>query len=43
MATVLLYWPTLLTDIVGLALVGVVYLMQKAKNKREEAALALSA
>jgi TRAP transporter 4TM/12TM fusion protein len=42
-ATVLLYWPTLLTDIVGLALVGLVYLMQKAKNKREEAAPALSA
>jgi TRAP transporter 4TM/12TM fusion protein len=42
-ATVLLYWPTLLTDIVGLVLVGLVYLMQKAKNKREEAAPALSA
>jgi TRAP transporter 4TM/12TM fusion protein len=34
-ATILLYWPTLVTDIVGLMLVGVVYMMQRAKNKRE--------
>jgi TRAP-type uncharacterized transport system fused permease subunit len=29
--TVLLYWPTLLTDGAGLLLVGVVYMMQKTR------------
>ena len=33
--TFLLYWPTFLTDGLGLALVALVYLMQKAKNKRD--------
>lgn len=36
-ATILLYWPTLLTDIIGTAIVVGVWFMQKAKNKREEA------
>ncbi|NNL44698.1 MAG: hypothetical protein HKO74_04665, partial [Woeseiaceae bacterium] len=35
-ATVLLYWPTLLTDGAGLVLVAIVYLSQKARNKRDE-------
>ncbi len=34
-ATFLLYWPTFVTDGIGLALVAVVYLSQKAKIKRE--------
>jgi len=34
-ATVLLYWPTLITDGLGLLMVGIVYLSQKTKNKRE--------
>ncbi|MEW6427121.1 MAG: TRAP transporter fused permease subunit [Thermodesulfobacteriota bacterium] len=33
-ATVLLYWPTILTDLAGLALWAMVYAMQKIKNKR---------
>jgi TRAP transporter 4TM/12TM fusion protein len=36
-ATVLLYWPTLITDGAGLLLVAVVYVSQKARNKRDEA------
>lgn len=36
-ATILLYWPTLVSDLVGLALVAVVIVMQKAKNKRAAA------
>lgn len=36
-ATILLYWPTLVSDIAGLVLVFVVITMQKAKNKREAA------
>ncbi|MDH3216279.1 MAG: TRAP transporter fused permease subunit, partial [Candidatus Krumholzibacteria bacterium] len=36
-ATLLLYWPGFLTDASGLALVGVVYLSQRARN-REDAA-----
>ncbi len=36
--TLLLYWPTLLTDAVGLALVVLVYLSQKARNRRDLAA-----
>jgi len=34
--TVLLYWPTLVTDAAGLLLVAVVWMSQKARNKREE-------
>ena len=37
-ATVLLYWPTLITDGAGLLLVGAVYLSQKARNRRDEQA-----
>jgi TRAP-type uncharacterized transport system fused permease subunit len=37
-ATVLLYWPTLITDGAGLVLVAIVYVSQKARNKRDEAA-----
>ena len=33
--TCFLYWPTLLTDAVGLALVGLVIFMQVTKNKKE--------
>jgi TRAP transporter 4TM/12TM fusion protein len=38
-ATVLLYWPTLVSDIAGLVLVGLVWFMQNAKNKRAAAAV----
>ncbi|NNF40803.1 MAG: TRAP transporter permease, partial [Woeseiaceae bacterium] len=37
-ATVLLYWPTLISDGAGLVLVAIVYISQKARNKRDEAA-----
>jgi TRAP-type uncharacterized transport system fused permease subunit len=37
-ATLLLYWPTIVTDIVGIVLVGLVWFMQRSKNKREQAA-----
>lgn len=37
-ATVLLYWPTLITDAAGLLLTGAVYLSQKARNRRDEQA-----
>ena len=33
--TCFLYWPTLLTDAIGLALVGPAIFMQIAKNKKE--------
>ena len=33
--TCFLYWPTLLTDAVGLALVGLAISMQITKNKKE--------
>jgi len=36
-ATVLLYWPTIVTDIAGIVLVGLVWLMQRSKNKRDQA------
>ena len=36
-ATVLLYWPGFLTDGAGLAVVGVVYALQKFRNSRDEA------
>jgi TRAP transporter 4TM/12TM fusion protein len=36
-ATVLLYWPTLVTDGAGLLMVTAVYLSQKARNKRDAA------
>jgi hypothetical protein len=32
---VFLYWPTLITDAVGIALVGFVIFMQITKNKKE--------
>ena len=35
-STVLLYWPTLITDGAGLLLVAVVYFSQKARNRRDE-------
>lgn len=35
-ATVLLYWPTPITDAAGAAIVALVWFMQKTKNKREE-------
>ncbi len=38
--TVFLYWPTLMTDGVGIVLVGLVLFMQITKNKRDAAALA---
>jgi TRAP transporter 4TM/12TM fusion protein len=34
-ATVLLYWPTLLTDAAGLLLVAAVWMSQKARNRRD--------
>jgi len=37
-ATVLLYWPTLITDAAGLLLVAVVYMSQRARNRRDEQA-----
>jgi TRAP-type uncharacterized transport system fused permease subunit len=37
-ATVLLYWPTLITDAAGLVLVAIVYMSQKARNRRDEQA-----
>jgi TRAP-type uncharacterized transport system fused permease subunit len=39
-ATVLLYWPTIITDIAGIVLVGLVWFMQRSKNKREQATAA---
>lgn len=39
-ATVLLYWPTFLTDGIGVAMVALVWFMQKAKNKRDQAKVA---
>jgi len=36
-ATLLLYWPTFLTDGIGLAIAAVVYLSQKRRNAREPA------
>jgi TRAP transporter 4TM/12TM fusion protein len=37
-ATLLLYWPTFLTDGIGVAIVALVWFMQKSKNKRDAAA-----
>lgn len=34
-ATVLLYWPTIITDVAGLTLWAIVYVLQKTKNKKE--------
>ncbi len=34
-ATVLLYWPTIVTDVAGLVLWAIVYMSQKAKNKKD--------
>ena len=36
-ATFLLFWPTFLTDGIGLVIVAGIFFMQKAKNKREAA------
>lgn len=33
--TILLYWPTLITDAAGLVLVALVIILQKARNKRD--------
>jgi TRAP transporter 4TM/12TM fusion protein len=33
--TILLYWPTILTDVVGLLVVALVVIMQKARNKKD--------
>ncbi len=35
-ATVLLFWPTLVTDGAGLVLVAIVYASQKARNRKDE-------
>lgn len=35
-ATLLLYWPTFITDASGVCLVGIVWLMQRKKNTKEE-------
>ena len=37
--TCFLYWPTLVTDAIGIALVGLVISMQIAKNKKEHGAM----
>jgi len=37
-ATILLYWPTLLTDAVGIVLTAIVLFMQITKNKKDQAA-----
>jgi len=37
-ATILLYWPTLLTDALGIGLTALVLFLQIAKNKKEQAA-----
>src|SRR5210317_1770573 len=37
--TVFLYWPTLITDAVGIALVGFVIFMQITKNKKEHGSM----
>ncbi len=42
-ATVLLYWPTIVTDIIGIVLVAMVWSMQHAKNKRDRAAVVTAA
>ncbi len=42
-ATVLLYWPTLVTDAAGLLLVAAVWMSQKARNRRDEQAGAAAA
>ncbi len=39
-ATVLLYWPTLMTDAVGIGLVAAVLFSQIARNKKDQAKLA---
>lgn len=39
-ATVLLYWPTIITDVIGIVLVALVWFMQHSKNKRDQAAAA---
>jgi TRAP-type uncharacterized transport system fused permease subunit len=34
-ATILLYWPTVATDAIGLGVVAIVWFLQKAKNNRD--------
>jgi TRAP transporter 4TM/12TM fusion protein len=38
--TVLLYWPTIITDLAGIALVALVLFSQVARNKKDQAKLA---
>jgi TRAP-type uncharacterized transport system fused permease subunit len=33
--TILLYWPTIITDAAGLLVVALVVIMQKARNKKD--------
>ncbi len=37
--TVFLYWPTVITDTIGLALVGLVIFSQIAKNKKDHGSI----
>ena len=39
-ATILLYWPTIVTDVAGLALVALVWTLQKTKNRRDSLLIA---
>ncbi|MBW2520530.1 MAG: TRAP transporter fused permease subunit, partial [Deltaproteobacteria bacterium] len=39
-ATILLYWPTLLTDAVGIGLIAIIYFSQISRTKKENARLA---
>jgi TRAP transporter 4TM/12TM fusion protein len=40
--TLLLYWPTAVTDVAGLALVALVWFIQRQKNRRDEAGARLA-
>jgi TRAP-type uncharacterized transport system fused permease subunit len=35
-ATLLLYWPTLTTDLLGLVIVAIIWLSQRARNRRDQ-------
>jgi TRAP-type uncharacterized transport system fused permease subunit len=39
-ATILLYWPTLFTDAVGIGMVAIVLFSQVSRNKKDQAKLA---
>ncbi|WP_432821398.1 TRAP transporter fused permease subunit [Trichloromonas sp.] len=41
-ATILLYWPTVVTDTIGLIVVAIVWYLQKTKNKRDLANAAVA-